>query len=519
MAKHLITVMAFWGLLSGWKSTAFSKTDFPVLLTSQYAKTEKTLSQTGVKNVYTAADNNITFNARLPGFQRNGQQVSMNYNWVESTNSGTKSTATNLGLFMSMAGKHYSLTNNYSQVETQAPGGGLISNRGVNMSASMAWPKLPSINVTLTSFEAGGQNTESSQLSAAYRLGRTSLNFNNVETTQGTLQAPQASTSNRTLSVNRQHLSSRHLMVASNLSVNRQRTQLGDTLSSSVKSDALTLSIYDSHVKAVPLNMNIAFQRNDQSSGTSRFHQAARNINAFTSVLLPARIRSDFSYNISTQSETTSGLRAQSRTLNVTASRRVLATGMFTVTHTRQRSDTLSAATSVKGHNTVMTYSAPVLKTMTVTIQKGTAYQSGSGSAGASSFTNVRVISVLRGGITSSYQYQTSKTDSRITSENLSMSLPVNRTLRITMDSSRKKTGNGRENTLGMNASFAVTPSMTMSTTFSRQKANGKTVNDVWGTWVSYTHPGRVTIGFGISTQKTVDANSVSTTLSLSSAF
>lgn len=501
-------------------STAAPNLDFPITLTSQYARSERTAAQTGEKTVFTAMDNNVTFNSSIPGTTRRGQQISLNFNRIESKASGRKTTADNIGFFISMSGKNYSLTNNFSMVENAAAAGAEPEkNKGVNMSAALNWPRLPSINIMLTSFEAGQQSTESGQFAAAYRAGRTSLSFNNVETSVDSLTSPNSESTNKSFNASRQHISTKHLMISSNFNFNRQRALSAGVQLSRAESDSYSLAIYDSHVKNIPLNLNLTLQKNNQLTGNSYSSQSARNINAFSSFALPLDIRTDLNYNLSTQRDAMAGAESNSRLISFAANKMFSNQGVFTLSHTRQSSSTAAGAPPGESRNTIVTYSAPVFTSTIISTQRGVSSVIFSGARDSTTFVSVNVQSTMRGGIITTYQYQTTRAATRSTNETMNIAVPVTPGIRFIIDASKKKTSTGRDNVLGIITSIALSPSTSMSTTFSRQKSSGVTTNRVWGVWVSSTSPGRMTLSFGVSTQQNPDFKSLSTTLTLQSTF
>lgn len=499
---------------------AAQNADFPITLTSQYARTEKTASLTGGKSVFTSMDNNVTFNSNIPGTTHKGQQISMNYNRIESRSQGQKNVADNIGFFISMSDNNYSITNNFSLVETQAAGAAEpVKNKGVNMSVALNWPRLPRMNLLLTSFESGAQSTQSGQFTTSYRIGRTSLSYNSVETSVDSPTAPSSESTNRSLSASRLHVSTPHLSISSNMNFNRQSAVSGGNINTRSESDNYSLAIYDSHIKAVPLNLNLSLQKNKQLTGAVSPTQSARSINAFTSFALPLGVRTDVTFNQSLQTESTSGQKTNSRVLGFTVNKRFPDRGVLTLSHTAQRSTSVSSPTASENLNTVVTYSTPVLMAAMVTIQQGRNQVSGPSLNDATSFLSLNIQSKMRGGIISTYQYRTTRAGTNTKSESFNISVPVSRSTRVVLDATRKQTPIGRENILGIITSIGLTPSTSLSTTYSRQKLNGTTTNRVWGMWATSSFPGRMTLSFGVSSQTNQDFESLSTTMTLQSTF
>lgn len=520
--KTLLTPALFVLLLPviAGKASASQSLDFPITLTSQYARTERTYALTGEENVFTTMDNNITFNSSIPGTTRRGQQINMNFNRIESKALGRKSTADNIGFFISMSGKNYSLTNNFSMVENAASEGAKPEkNKGVNMSVALNWPRMPSVNIMLTSFEAGQQSTESGQFATSYRVGRTSLSFNNVETSVDSLTTPKSEGTNKSLSASRLHVSTKHLTISSNFNFNRQRSLSAGVQLSRAESDGYSMAIYDSHIKNVPLNLNLSLQKNKQLSGNLYSSQSARSINAFSSFALPLDVRADLSYNASTQRDAMAGAGSNSRVISFSANKQFTNRGVFTLSHTAQRSSSLTNAPPSENRSTIMTYSAPVFTSTFVSTQRGVSTVNNSGTHESTTFVSVNIQSTMRGGITTTYQYQTTKASTRSKNESMNIAVPVSPGVRFVIDASKRQTPEGRDNVLGIITSIAISPSTSLSTTFSRQMSSGRTTNRVWGLWITSTYPGRVTLSFGVSTQQNQDLKSLSTTLTLQSTF
>lgn len=474
------------------------------------------MNKTGETKSRSSLTNNMSFSSLLPGSGLSSQKMNMSFSQANSFTEGAKSSSSNMSLFYGFSGSHYNFTNGFSMVENTNSSNLIQKNKNMNMGLSMSWPKLPSINVSFTSSGAGAQKSESNQMSMSYALARTSFSFNSNDTTARTNALSESKSSNKSLGISRQHLNSKKLTIRSNMSVNRQNAHSGMMFAKN-KQDSLSFSVYDSHMKAVPLNLNLNMQKASQSSLGNNSSATSQSLNAFTTVSLPAEMRMNTSFNVSgSKNQDTPGT-SRSRVLNMNISRTFLEKAKVNYTHTRSASDGADG-NDTTARNSMMSVFVPVSKSTTISLQRGSTYSKSSmvlAPPPPTTFSNINITSHLQGGVTTTYQYNVSDSETKNVTESTNLSMPISRSISMTMYTTKRKMPLGSDTSMGMMTNMLLSRNMSVSTTWTEQKTKGVT-STLWSMGIMTMMRSRTTLTMGLTSQKTPESNLLSATLGLS---
>lgn len=491
----------------------------PISFNTSFSRSEREMLSTGKTESFSSMDNNISFNGGLPGTSMTSQKMNMSFSQVNSKSGGSTTTGSNFGMFFAFTGRHYSISNNFTLVENTSSGGQEpTKNKGMSMNASVNWPAMPPITASFASFDSGGQTTESGQFAMSHRIGDTSFNFNSMETTSASLSSPAQGSSSRSLGASRRLLSTKHLTIGSNMNFSRQKAESAGLTLSQSKNDTVALSIYDSHVKAVPLNLNINFQKGKQTSAAASSGQSSRNVNAFTSFVFPGGLNTSVSYNLSSQKISGSDGVAKSKVFSVGVSKKILEAANVNYSYSATKSGSPGSSGSVS-RSSVGSIMIPFFNSTIVTVQKGTSYTGSAAVSSTSSFTSLQVSSTMRGGVVSTYQYGMSKAGGKSVSEAMSLRMPVGRDMSMSINTSKRKSSAGTDESMGIMASIAVTEALSLSTTWSIQESMGNEMGRLWSVGVTSLLPSRTTLNLSLSTQQTPELKNISTTLSFNMIF
>lgn len=488
----------------------------PINLNTQFSMSEHKMNATGETTNKSSLTNNMSFSSLLPSGGLTSQKMNMSFSQANSFSGGSKSSSSNMSLFYGFNGNHYNFTNAFSMVENTNSSNMEQKNKNMNMGLSMSWPKLPSMSIMYTSNSAGAQKSESNVMSMSYSLARTSFSFNNIETTARTITSTGVKSSSKTLGVSRKNITKKKLTVTSNLNVNRQNSFAG-IYGNKNKQDSLSFSVYDSHIKAVPLNLNLNAQKSSQSSFNNFNTQSSQTLNAFTTVMLPGKMRMNTSFNLSGSKNPVTPGTSRSRVFNMNLSRMVFQKAKVNYTYTRTAADGAAGDDSV-ARNSMMSVFVPVSKSTTVSLQKGSTYSKSSlilAPPPPAKFSNVTVTSKLQGGVTSTYQYNVSESGTKMITETTNLSMPITRDISMTMFTTKKRMPQGTDSSLGMMANMLLSRNMSVSTTWTEQKTKGAK-STLWSMGIMTIMRSRSTLSMGLSSQKTPESNLLSATLGLS---
>lgn len=492
----------------------------PLIYTSLYSKTETSPRRTsGPKLISTTTNNSISFNSRLPGFGGSNQQLNMMFNQTESKSPGTQTSMSNLNFSLMMGGRNMSYTNGYSLVENKArSGGALISdkaNESINVGVNVAWPRMPAFGLMFNSYKADSQTTSSSQMTASYRTGRTSVNFNQSQSAASLPALGEAKSNTASIGVTRQQLNTSKMSLTATVNATRQTAETGGFQNSKGTNAGLSVSLTDNHVSGLPINLNLGFQNAKQltaqpsAPGVSTT-QSSRNANVFTSVSLPGGISTSLSYNTS-----------QSKSQGSTTSK----TNLFNVVANRS----LWKDTSISYNYTTMTSSGGGQGSRSMSANLSTrawgdtifnAQWGKSASPDRSTYMNVSSSSALPGGINLTHQYQTSKANgAKQVSESANMTVPLGRTMQINFSTSKRKAMSKEDASVGFSTSMALSRTTSLSTTFTRQTSDGAGQGKTFAVNLSASLPKRTSLSVGLSIQESNDSKDYSTTVSMTGAL
>lgn len=497
----------------------------PIMFTSTYSQSKREPLTGGatVNDSYT--DQNISFNTRLPGFHTQGQSLSMNFNQTNTKRSGGgATTATNMGFSLGMSGRFFSYNTNYSLVENQSDsGGGNKRNENLSMGVSVNRPRFPGVSVLFNRFEAAGRFSESSQMNSNWHIGRTSLNYNDIGTNSTNPNSPDSRTRSATLGVSRQLLSQKRLSITTSLNTQRQTSFTGGTQMIRNTTQVVSASIYDSHIRALPLNLNVNFQKSNQAlpQTLQTSSQSSRNFNAFTGFMLPGAINTGVTWNLSSIRDNSQNSRSDSQTINVTARKDLNRKTTVSYNVTTQQTKRSDGAATPSSRSAFIAVATSLIPDMTAVIQTGNTYQGvvGVGGTPRSRFVSVGVQSALPGGVTSNYQYLVSRAGAAQKTESLNLSVPLNAAMQMSMNATRRQASGRRDRTFGVSTSMALSPAMSFSTTFSRQKTDGRTQSKIWSMSLASLLPHRITMNVALSVSEDGNSRNTSTTTSMTTMF
>lgn len=516
-AKQVLVSVAFAaGLMFSLASEEGMAAGLPINFNTQFSMTEHTKNLTGEKVNRTSLTNNMSFSSLLPSGGMTSQKMNMSFSQANSFSGGNKSSSSNMTLFYGFNGNHYNFNNSFSMVENANSSAATQKNKNMNMGLSVSWPKLPSMSVMFTSSGAGAQKSESNLMSMSYALSRTSFSFNSIESTSRTKALNSAKSKSKTMSVSRQHVSSKKLTVRSNLNVNRSSSFAG-IYPNKNKQDSMSLSVYDTHIKAVPLNLNMNMQKSSQSTYNNFNSQTTNSLNAFTTVMLPGETRMNTSYNLAGTKNPDAPGKTRSRVLNLNLTRVFFDKAKVNYTYTRTTADGAAGDDST-ARNSMMSVFMPVSKSTTVNIQRGSTYSKSSlvlAPPPPTKFSNITVTSKLQGGVTTTYQYNVSETDVKTINESTNLTMPITRDISMAMFTTKKRMYGTTNSSLGMRANMLLSRNMSVSTTWTEQKTKG-VKSTLWNMGVMTMMRNRSTLSMGLSSQKNVDSTQLSATLGLS---